>query len=148
VHEGVQVLKQGLIKRIGTGESTDPWNDQWLPRDGMLRPMAPCRVADPLRRVSEFMDASTASWREERVHQCFLPMDADIILGIPICGRRQEDFWSWHYDRRGRFSVRSAYRMLVATRDRREDWLEERASSSNREEVEKQWTSLWQTKVP
>jgi hypothetical protein len=33
IHEGVQVLKQGLIKRIGHGETTDLWADQWLPRD-------------------------------------------------------------------------------------------------------------------
>ncbi|XP_071680036.1 uncharacterized protein [Lolium perenne] len=38
IHEGLQVLKQGLIRRIGDGESTDPWNEPWIPRDGMLRP--------------------------------------------------------------------------------------------------------------
>jgi hypothetical protein len=27
IHAGVATLKQGLVKRIGTGETTDPWND-------------------------------------------------------------------------------------------------------------------------
>jgi hypothetical protein len=38
IHEGLQVLKQGLVKRIGDGEATNPWTEQWLPRDFMLRP--------------------------------------------------------------------------------------------------------------
>jgi hypothetical protein len=39
VNEGMQVLKQGLVWRIGTGETTDPSNGPWIPRDGMLRPI-------------------------------------------------------------------------------------------------------------
>jgi hypothetical protein len=37
--------------------------------------------------------------------------------------------------------------MLVATRDRREAWLDGTASSSNRAMIEKEWTSLWHTPV-
>nr|XP_051229849.1 uncharacterized protein LOC127347725 [Lolium perenne] len=29
---------KGLVKRIGDGEATNPWTEQWLPRDFMLRP--------------------------------------------------------------------------------------------------------------
>jgi hypothetical protein len=36
IQEGVQVLKQNLVRCIGNGASTHPWFDQWLPRDGML----------------------------------------------------------------------------------------------------------------
>jgi hypothetical protein len=39
IADGKEVLKQGLIKRIGTGEGTLIWNTNWLPRDGLLRPM-------------------------------------------------------------------------------------------------------------
>jgi hypothetical protein len=38
--------------------------------------------------------------------------------------------------------------MLVHTREKREAWLEEQASSSAGQLVEKQWSSLWNTKVP
>ena len=64
--EGVQVLKQGLIKRIGMGEQTDPWNDHWIPHGGMLRPLA-CLVNDPPSRVAEFIDMSTTTWNEEKL---------------------------------------------------------------------------------
>jgi hypothetical protein len=59
VHKGIQVLKQGLVHRIGTGEDTDPWNDQWLPRDGMLRPLAYLKSEPPVK-VADFIDATTA----------------------------------------------------------------------------------------
>jgi hypothetical protein len=38
--------------------------------------------------------------------------------------------------------------MLIATRDRREAWLDHRASSSNATNTQKEWSSLWQTGVP
>ena len=44
----------------------------------------------------------------------FMPMDVQTIMGIPLCTRSIPDFWAWHYDRRGVFSVRSAYRMITA----------------------------------
>jgi hypothetical protein len=75
-------------------------------------------------------------------------MDVDIVLQIPLSSRRHDDFWSWHYERKGVFSVRLAYKMFVATRERREAWLYNRASSYSGELVEKQWSELWRTRVP
>jgi hypothetical protein len=74
--------RRGLIKRIGTGMSTDPVNDQWIPRDRIIRPVA-CLVQEPPSRVSDFIDAMLATWNEERLRQCFRPMDVEAILQIP-----------------------------------------------------------------
>jgi hypothetical protein len=87
IHEGLQVLKQGLMRRTCTGEDTNPWNDQWLPRDGMLRPIA-CVASDALRRelpgrVSDFMAPSTASWNETKLRQFFLLMYVEVYLTNP-----------------------------------------------------------------
>ena len=46
------------------------------------------------------------------------------------------------------FSVRSAYRMLVETKKRREDWLDGVAANSNTDQRQKQWTSIWKIQVP
>jgi hypothetical protein len=101
------------------GELTDPWNNQWLPKDGMLRPFAcintvPAGTVLP-RRVSDFINGTTVTWNEEKLRQFLLPMDVEVAMQIPLNGHRHDDFWSWHYDRRGAFTVRSAYKMLVAT---------------------------------
>jgi hypothetical protein len=42
------------------------------------------------------------------------------------CETRQADFWSWHYDRRGLFSVKSVYCMITEIKQRWEDYLERR----------------------
>lgn len=77
-----------------------------------------------------------------------MPMDVQVILGIPLCTRNLPDFWAWHYDKHGIFSVKSAYNMLVATRQRREAWLEGAAGPSSSRAEEGAWKSLWKTDVP
>jgi hypothetical protein len=89
-----------------------------------------------------------ATWREELICEFFLPMDAAAILSIPVCTRRQNDFWAWHYDHSGVFTVKSAYRMLMVTKMHRENYLEGNPGSSNAEAEEKGWSSLWKTSVP
>lgn len=81
------------------------------------------------------------------MEEIFMPMDARIILGIPLCTRNIPDFWSWHCEKHGTFSVKSAYNMLVATRLRREAWLEGTAGSSSRATDAGSWKTLWKTQV-
>ena len=145
IMEGKAVLAQGLIRRIGTGEDTNPWNDNWLPRDGALRPYA-CRenAPDPPQQVSQLIIQPTRVWDVAKLNTFFLPMDAQAIQALPISTRAQADFWAWN----GIFTVRSAYRMIVATKATREAWLESSATNSNHQGMQKSWTKLWSLHVP
>jgi hypothetical protein len=98
--------------------------------------------------VSELIDTQTRSWDAAKVQAFMLPINEKVIRNIPLSMRIQEDHWAWHYDKHGRFSVRSAYRMLVSTRERRTAWLDENARVSSVRKVEKEWSALWQVKVP
>lgn len=89
-----------------------------------------------------------ASWNEELIRLVFLPIDAEAILKIPICTRNIDDFWAWHLDRKGRFTVSSAYKFMVKTKITRENWLDERGGSSTYAMKEQDWTSLWNLTVP
>jgi len=84
----------------------------------------------------------------EILKEFFLPMDIEAIKAIPLCTAMLGDFWAWSYEKSGLFSVRSAYRMLVHTRERRTAWLEHSAGYSNVASVEKEWGELWKIKVP
>lgn len=139
--EGVEVLKLGLIKRIGNDNTTDVWMDNWIPRKEMMRPFG-SKLPNPMRWAADFIDLTSAKWDRQQVEQTFLPIDVPAIMAIPVCTKNIEDYWAWNFERSGSFSVRSAYNMLVATRKRREAWLEETAGSSTSHREESSWKRL------
>jgi hypothetical protein len=49
---GRELLRKGLIWRIGDGTKVSAWNDQWIPRAGSLRPLGR-EPSDDLDKVSE-----------------------------------------------------------------------------------------------
>ncbi|XP_073355316.1 uncharacterized protein [Aegilops tauschii subsp. strangulata] len=143
--EGRDILALGLIKRIGSGTDTRVWEENWLPHDYKLKPICPIST-NPPQLVSELIDPVSRTWNKQVINDHFLAHDADVILNIPLSSRVQPDFWAWHYDRKGFFSVRSVYRMINGIKFQREDWLEHRASHSNQERDKKAWSSLWKVK--
>jgi hypothetical protein len=143
--DGKNILEQGIIRRIGTGEGTRIWQMNWLPRDGLLRPVCRSQGAQHLSLVSDLIDHTACSWRTDILEEAFAPMDREITQGIP---RQQDDFWAWHYEKSDIFSVRSAYRMLVHNCYKRLAWLEHKAGRSDTKAEEKEWSTIWKVKVP
>ena len=101
-----------------------------------------------IKLVSELIDSSSASWREDKVRAVFLPMDADIILKIPLCTRRVDVFWACGEDGRGIFSVKSIYKFLLTMKLQNEALLQPVGGHSNAVMEERAWTSLWKIKIP
>lgn len=91
--DGRDVLDQGLIRRMGTGEATDIWIMNWLPRDGLLRLMMSVR-ANLSQKVNEIIDSMTMSWDMQKLGEFFAPMDREVIVNIPLSTQRQSDFWA------------------------------------------------------
>jgi hypothetical protein len=85
--DGIEVLKDGLIKRIGDGKSRQIWSCNWIPRTGMCRPMY-WKEPNPPSLVCELIDHTTMSWKVEVVKHFFLQMDSDAILHIPLSMKR------------------------------------------------------------
>lgn len=145
--EGRDVLALGLIKRIGLGTDTNIWLENWLPRDYKLRPICSISV-NPPQSVSELIDSTTRTWNRQVLLQHFIRPDVDVIMNIPLSFRMQQNFWAWHYDKRGVFSVRSAYRIITAIKYQREDWLDQRPGRSDTAADRRAWTQLWKVQVP
>lgn len=140
-------FEKGIIIRVGDGVTTNIWDHNWIPTEGLMRHVSSL-VQNPPQLVPDLIDPSSAVWREDRIQEVFVPFDAKAILKIPLCTRHVEDFWAWREDSRGMFTVRSAYKMLIKIKLGREGWLEENEGSSNSEGESKGWTSLWKTQVP
>jgi hypothetical protein len=58
------------------------------------------------------MDTETCTWNQAIIDQKFLLVNASIILSIPLRDQA-EDFVAWHFDTKGLFSVKSAYKVHV-----------------------------------
>jgi hypothetical protein len=134
--EGRDALKIGLIKRIGDERSTSTWNTNWLPRDTRLRHVAP-QKEDPPLLVCDYISQVLAEWNVQKLEEYFLRADVEVIKNIPLSHRRQNDFWAWHFEKKGIFSVRSCYRALAATKQEREAWLDDRPGSLQVKEDER-----------
>lgn len=105
-------------------------------------------MANPPQLVFELIDHTSATWNMERVEEVFIPIDVQVILSIPLCTRNINDCWVWNFEKNGKLSVRSAYQMMVATKFRREAWIDGTTGSSSSGQEEASWKSLWNTQVP
>ncbi|KAL0454986.1 UNVERIFIED_CONTAM: putative mitochondrial protein [Sesamum latifolium] len=76
-------------------------------------------------------------WNEALIRQEFCSADAACILGIPLRGPDARDELIWHYERSGRFSVKSAYRVAC-------DLWENGTCSLPR----RSWNFIWGSKAP
>ncbi|XP_044336255.1 uncharacterized protein [Triticum aestivum] len=96
--KGVELLRKGIIWRVGNGKDIDIWSDPWIPR-GNTRRVVSHRGNNLITKVSELINPITNKWDEELVRQTFTPEDTKCILQIPIQDHL-EDFTAWHYDKK------------------------------------------------
>jgi hypothetical protein len=106
---GLDLLKKGIIWRVGNGVNIRVWTDPWIPRATEFHPISQqerCRH----RWVADFL-ASDGTWNEQPLNQWFHQIDVDAIMQIRPSHRNSEDFIAWQPDKHGVFSVSSAYKL-------------------------------------
>ena len=141
---GRDALEQGLIKRVGDGESISIWTDRWIPNTATLKPMG--RIGnEPINRVSELFDQDNGTWDVDLVRRNFLAPDADAILNIPLRVPGCEDYLAWDLERSGVYSVKTAYRALVTRKECLA--LEEGTIAESSMSDRPMWIALWKLKV-
>jgi hypothetical protein len=109
--KGLEVLKEGIIWRIGDGSRVRIWKDPWFPR-GSTRQPSTYKGNCELEMVADLIDHSTLAWNHQLIAQHFHVDDIPIILSIPIRAD-SEDFIAWHFDEKGQFLVKIAYKVHV-----------------------------------
>ena len=114
IMQGLEVLKEGVIWRIGNGQRVGIWSDPWLPRGVTRKPITP-RGSTLLQSVHELIDPISEQWDEQLLAQSFWDEDVSLIKALPI-HLDMPDIVGWHYDSKGRFSVKSAYMLAIRKR--------------------------------
>lgn len=87
----------------------------WIPRGDRTKPRS-VRGNAVITRVSDLADPVKETWDDQLVVDLFCEEDAKDILAIPIHDG-MKDHIAWHFDPKGRFSVKSAYRLGMRLRD-------------------------------
>lgn len=140
IMHGVKTLKDGIIWRIGGGHNVNIWEDPWLPRGITRKPMTP-RGRNLVSKVNGLIDPVTEKWDTELIENMFWEPDVQLIQSIPV-HTDMDDMVGWHFDTRGQFSIKSAYRVhrAVEARSKRRQG---GSSVENNGKEGAYWKKLW-----
>ncbi|KAH9650223.1 putative reverse transcriptase/RNA-dependent DNA polymerase [Citrus sinensis] len=135
---GRQIILKGSRWRIGSGENIQVYRSNWLPRPTTFRPISPRTLAVDTK-VAELISPE-GEWKRDWIQQHFFKEDAEIISRIPLPRHTALDELCWHYDKLGKYSVKSGYQLAL-----KEKFLSA-ASSSNPDP--RQWNAIWKLDLP
>ncbi|XP_055962295.1 uncharacterized protein LOC130015681 [Mercurialis annua] len=135
---GRELLSEGLRWRIGTGENVHIYGDKWVPMEKSFK-IQSLPVLDIDAHVVSLMRVQ-GCWNTELIHASFSTEEAASIISIPLARTRQADRWRWHYDKKGKFTVRSGYHLAMEVKYN--------ASSSDSTGAMKWWKAFWKNPVP
>jgi len=140
---GRDMLKRGLIKRIGPGEA-DIWHDNWITGSNSFRPLIQLPAVG-VEKVKDLFAPGTRVWDEALVRQAFLPLDAEEILKIKPGTNMEADIEAWAFEKSGLYTVKSAYRLL---KEEQMAGAMARTSEAGASGDERSWKLVWNLKVP
>lgn len=143
IMHGLELLKKGIIWRIGCGSQVRIWRDPWIPREHSYRittRKGRCR----LKWVSELLDSQGHDWDYDKLVHIFNHVDAEAIGKIKLPARQTEDFLAWPLEKSGLFKVRSAYNLALKLQNMQIST----TSSSSPSGERSLWNNVWKGRVP
>lgn len=108
------LLKAGLRRTIGTGQSTLVWSDSWLPSTPARPPIPRGPSFKPSLRVAELFDPTTREWKLELLHELFTPEDIPLIQGLRPTRAPRPSNYCWNLTKSGVYSVKSGYNLAMS----------------------------------
>lgn len=108
---GRDLLGRGVRLRVGGVHDISAFQSPWIPRPRSFKPIT-SNVESPRDwKVSDFIP--DRQWDVWLLSSVFWPMDIEVILSIPFSRREVADRLIWHYDPKGRNTVKSG--LLVSS---------------------------------
>jgi hypothetical protein len=141
IMHGLELLKKGIVWRVGNGQKIRICRDNWIPRGN--RKITRNFTKSRLRKVADLINQHDHTWKEEIVREIFMPHDAEEVLKIRLPMFDTDDFISWPGESNGIFSVRSAYRLAL------DEKLPINTNSSHSANGDRKlWRTIWKANVP
>jgi ribonuclease HI len=136
------LIKGGLIWRVGNGKKVRIWKDKWLPTPSTYMMQSPPLILDPNATVSQLVDAETKGWNFVLLERLFSREEIISIQSVPLSITNQEDALIWRGTKKGIFTVRSAY-FLEKERE-----MATKPEGSSRTRQSSIWKLIWQQQMP
>lgn len=93
--------------------------------------------------VSALIDYDTKRLKSEVIRTIFLPFEANTILNIPLSYNLPEDKLIWMGNKKGEFTVKSAYYVALSLVETKEC-----GECSNGDQRNPLWRKIWHLKIP
>ncbi|KAM0844489.1 hypothetical protein ACQ4PT_057047 [Festuca glaucescens] len=143
VEHGLELLKKGIISRIGDGRNTQIMRDQWIPREAGLKITA-LKKNSRKRWVNQLISPATNNWNIDLLRELFYEHDVQAITEIEIPSTGQGDRIAWHFERNGVFTVKSAYRLALDLKHQNRDTSSCSMVPNGDRSI---WNPIWKSKV-
>ncbi|KAF7809749.1 retrotransposon protein, putative, unclassified [Senna tora] len=140
---GRELLKNGLYRSIGNGETTSIWHDPWIPgvQADTLNPLYENGWRP--ERVCELIDTNATGWDVIKLWAVFDTRNCEKIISVPPCRSNRADAWAWSGEVNGTFSVKSCYKLAMEER-----WKQMSLTTHIFCDVSAElWKSLWKLPV-
>jgi hypothetical protein len=99
---GRDLLKEGLIWRVGSGKDIKVMEDNWIPRSGLQHPWC-VKPNVVINNVCDLLVEDGQGWCEEKLNASFYEDDVTDFLRIPVGCAGTEDYAAWNYTKNGIF---------------------------------------------
>lgn len=152
VWKSIAVARHVIIKghcwQVGDEVNIKIWHDNWLPKDSYFKVLSHPPVNwDTEATVDKLIVSHSQNWNVELFQQLFFQEEMERILHIPLSFRTVGDRRVWHYERHGKFSVRSAYHVARDIVSKGGDGVSICASLLD-DGRDRLWRKLWNACVP
>lgn len=142
LHSSVGLLKEGLVWRLGNGESIKIWGQKWLPIPSSFSVQSLVNTLGQQAKVKQLIDPLSGDWNCNLINHIFSPMEATIICSLPLSRNNAADQLIWRPSPNDQLIVKTAYHMEKAKLKRIE------GESSNGAANDKFQKTLWKLNVP
>ncbi|KAL4318880.1 hypothetical protein GQ457_18G015470 [Hibiscus cannabinus] len=144
IHEGLKLIEEGSIWRVGNGKGISIWEDKWIPSSPDHEVSSPIPDNCHLYRVANLLDPNQRQWSHYKLSNLFNPSEINAISSIPIGGPNVKDELIWPYSKNREYSVKSGYHLSFSSKQ-----VPPPTSSSNDVNSDQDlWDSIWSINTP
>ena len=143
IFQALEVIRKGTRWRVGNGRRIHIWEDKWLPTPSTYKVITLPKPINDFPMVLALIDNETKRWKSEVIRTIFLPFEENTILNIPLSYNLPEDKLIWMGNKKGEFTVKSAYYVALSLVETKEY-----GECLNGDQRTPLWRKIWHLKIP